>query len=194
MTKALTNDILASMKSAIEADREVRFYNALLTIHTSTIPACNGCAEEQHDLADVSVLRTCGHTLCKGCTQASQGDKQCVCRECDGKVATSKVIAGPSVKEEDRTIESSKLYKLVDIVRGVPQDELVLIFIQIGHLMPVASAALKSANIEHRMVTSTNLKVITEFIEGPKLKKGKQQLPRAKALILNLGSAMAAGL
>ncbi|KAJ6069289.1 hypothetical protein N7499_011176, partial [Penicillium canescens] len=195
MTKALTTDIMTSLKSAIGIDREIRFYSALLTIHTSTIPACNGCAEDQHDLADVSILRTCGHILCKGCTLASQGDKQCVCRKCDGKVtAVSKVIVGLSVKEEDRTSESSKLNKLVDIVRGVPQDELVLIFVQIGHLMPVASEALKSANIEHRMVTSTNLKVITEFIEGPKMKKGKQQPPRAKALILNLGSAMAAGL
>ena len=195
MTKALTTDIMTSLKSAIEVDREIRFYSALLTIHTSTIPACNGCAEDQHDLADVSILRTCGHILCKGCTLASQEDKKCVCRKCDGKVtAVSKVIVGLSVKEEDRTSESSKLNKLVDIVRGVPKDELVLIFVQIGHLMPVASEALKSANIEHRMVTSTNLKVITEFTEGPKLKKGKQQPRRVKALILNLGSAMAAGL
>jgi hypothetical protein len=194
MTKTLTSDIMFSLKSAIECDREVRFYNALVTIHASTIPACNVCAEDQHDLADVSILRTCGHILCKVCTQASLGKKTCVYPECDGNVtAVSKVIAGPSVLEEDRTSVSSKLTKLVEIVRGTPQDELVLIFVQIGLLMSVASNALKNASIEHRMVTN-NMKVIDEFIEGPKKKKGKQQLPRAKALILNLGSAMAAGL
>ncbi|OQD90948.1 hypothetical protein PENANT_c001G04633 [Penicillium antarcticum] len=196
MSKTLINDIINSLKSAIESDREIRFYNALLAIHASTIPTCNGCAENQQDIAKVGILRICGHALCKSCTQASLEDKRCVCLECDGKVtAVSKVIAGPSVLEEDRSSDSSKLRKLVKIFRSIPEEELVLIFVQIGHLMPIASNALKSADIEHRtIITNKDMKFIDEFIEGPKAKKGKAQFPRPKALILNLGSAMAAGL
>ncbi|KAJ5770544.1 uncharacterized protein N7511_002595, partial [Penicillium nucicola] len=196
MSKTLTSDIMSSLKSAIESDREIRFYNALLAIHAFTIPPCNGCAKQQDNLADIGILRTCGHSLCKGCTQASLEAKQCICLKCDGKVtAVSKVISGPSVLEEDQTSNSSKLSKLVEIVRSVPEDELVLVFAQIGQLMSITSSALQKAGVEHRtIITNRDMKLIDEFIEGPKAKKGKAQSPRAKALILNLGSAMAAGL
>jgi hypothetical protein len=34
------------------------------------------------------------------------------------------------------------------VIRNVPEDELVIIFVQINHLLPVASNALKAANID----------------------------------------------
>ena len=195
VNKALTTESISLLKQVGEIDREYRFYEALLNVQTTTIPPCQNCKEDIHDREDLSILKSCGHILCEKCATMAKKTKSCAVGDCDGQVSQSRIVTGATLVNEDQAVDSSKLKKLVQIIRDVPQDELVLIFVQIGHLMPVASDALKAANIDHRMVTSNNSKVITEFIEGPKLKKGQKNLPpRPKALILNLGSSMAAGL
>jgi hypothetical protein len=195
VNKTLTTEIISLLKQVGEIDREHRFYEALLTIQTNTTTPCQNCKEDVPNKDDLNTLKSCGHILCGKCVTMAKKDRSCVISDCDGQVVQSKIVPGTSLVNEDQATNSSKLNRLVQIIRNIPQDELALIFVQIGHLMPVASDALKAANIDHRMVTSSSLKVITEFIEGPKPKKGQTQVPpRPKALILNLGSSMAAGL
>ncbi|KAJ5170138.1 C-5 cytosine methyltransferase [Penicillium coprophilum] len=195
--KALSAEITSHLKQVLEIDREYRFYDHLVAIQTFGTPPCQGCKSDLQDKEDFNVLKTCGHALCKNCTAAAitKPHKPCPITGCSGQIVQSKIVPGEILVSEDQGIQSSKLNKLVDIVRNVPEDDLVLIFVQISHLSSVASDALKAANIDHRMVTQTNLKGIAEFIEAPKPKKGTDQVPsRPKALILNLGSSMAAGL
>jgi hypothetical protein len=195
VNKALTTESISLLRQVGEIDRECRFYEALLKIQTTTTPPCQKCKEDVHEKEKLSILKSCGHILCEKCVALAKKAKSCVLSGCDGPVLQSKIVSGATLINEDRAIDSSKLNRLVKIIQNVPQVELVLIFVQIGHLMHVASEALKVASIDHRMVTSNNMKVITEFIEVPKLKRGQTQLPpRPKALILNLGSLMAAGL
>jgi hypothetical protein len=191
--KVLTTESISLLKQVGEIDREYRFYEALLQIQTATAPPCQNCEEVVHKTG-LSILKSCGHILCEECVALAKKARSCVLDDCDGQVLQSKIVTGASLVDEDKETDSSKLNRLVKIIQDVPQDELVLIFVQIGHLMPVASEALKAANIDHRMVTNT-MKVISEFTETPKLKRGQTQLPpRPKALILNLGGAMSAGL
>ncbi|KAJ5823911.1 C-5 cytosine methyltransferase [Penicillium robsamsonii] len=195
--KALSTEVTSHLKQVLEIDREYRFYDHLVGIQTFGTPSCQGCKSDLQEKEDVNVLKTCGHALCKSCTAAAitKLRKLCPITGCSGQIVQSKIVPGEILVSEDQGIQSSKLNKLVEIVRSVPEDDLVLIFVQISHLLPVASNALKAANIDHRMVTQTNLKGIAEFIEAPKAKKGTAQVPcRPKALILNLGSSMAAGL
>ncbi|KAJ5262375.1 hypothetical protein N7524_007680 [Penicillium chrysogenum] len=195
--KALSADVTSLLKQVLEIDREYRFYEHLVEIQTLGIPPCQGCESELQEKEDVTVLKTCGHALCKSCIAAAitQTHKPCSIIGCSGHIVQSKIVPGEILVSENQAIQSTKLDKLVEIIRNIPEDELVIIFVQINHLLPVASNALKAANIDHRMVTQTNLKGIDEFKDSPKPKKGTTQPPsRPKALILNLGTSMAAGL
>ncbi|CAI7622919.1 unnamed protein product [Penicillium glandicola] len=195
--KALSAEVTYLLKQVLDIDREYRFYEHLVRIQTIGIPPCQECKKDLQEKEDVNILKTCGHAICKKCIAdaITKPDKPCPIIGCSGHIVQSKIVPGEILVNEDLATQSSKLDKLVEIVRNVPQDELVLIFVQISHLLSVASDALKAANIDHRMVTQTNLKGIAEFIEDPKPKKGATEVPsRPKALILNLGSSMAAGL
>lgn len=195
--KSLSADVTSLLKQVLEIDREYRFYEHLVRIQTTGIPHCQKCKSDLQEKEDVNILKNCGHALCKDCIAdaINQPHKPCPILGCSGHIVQSKIVPGEILVSEDQAIQSTKLNKLVDIVHSLPEDELVLIFVQISHLMPVASKALKAANIDHRMVTQTNLRGIDEFKEPPKPKKGSTQPPsRPKALILNLGGSGAAGL
>lgn len=195
--KALSADATSLLKQLLDIDRECRFYENLVRIQTIGIPPCQNCKSDLQEKEDVNVLKTCGHALCKGCLHiaSNQPRKPCPILGCSAHIAQSKIVPGEILVSEDQATQSTKLNELVEIIRSIPEDELVIIFVQISHLLPVASNALKAANIEHRMVTQTNLKGIGEFTDPPKPKKGETKSPsRPKALILNLGNSMAAGL
>ncbi|KAG0153373.1 hypothetical protein PDIDSM_5226 [Penicillium digitatum] len=195
--KALFTDVTSLLKQVLEIDRECRFYENLVRIQTIGIPPCENCKRDLQEKKNVYVLKNCGHALCKGCLDAAinQPRKPCPVLGCSGHIFQSKIVPGEILVSEDQEIQNTKLNELIEIIRKVPEDELVLIFVQISHLLPVTSNALQAANINHRMVTQTNLKGIGEFTDPPKPKKGTTQPPsRPKALILNLGSSMAAGL
>ncbi|KGO52427.1 Zinc finger, RING-type [Penicillium expansum] len=195
--KSLSADVTSLLKQALEIDQEYRFYEHLVKIQTIGIPQCQNCKSDLEEKKDVNVLKICGHALCKNCLDAAitQQHKPCPVLGCSSQIVQSKIVPGEILVSEDQAIQSTKLNELVKIIRKVPKDELILIFVQISHLLPVASNALKAAKIEHRMVTQTNLKGIGEFTDPPKPKKGTTQpSSRPKALILNLGNSMAAGL
>ncbi|KAJ9490088.1 hypothetical protein VN97_g3187 [Penicillium thymicola] len=195
--KALSADATSLLKQLLDIDREYRFYEHLVTIQTIGIPPCENCKISLQEKEDVNILKTCGHALCTDClhTASNQSRKPCPIFGCSAHIVPSKIVPGEILVGEDQTPQSTKLNELVEIIRSVPEDELVIIFVQISHLLPVASNALKAADIEHRMVTPTNLKGIGEFTDPPKPKKGETESPsRPKALILNLGNSMAAGL
>lgn len=195
--KALSADATSLLKQLLDIDREYRFYEHLVRIQAIGIPPCQNCKKELQEKEDVNVLKTCGHALCKGClhTASNQPRKPCPIFGCSAHISQSKIVPGEILVSEDQATQSTKLNELVEIIRSVPEDELVIIFVQISHLLPVASNALKAANIDHRMVTQTNLKGIGEFTDPPKPKKDQTESPsRPKALILNLGNSMAAGL
>ncbi|KOS41539.1 hypothetical protein ACN38_g7593 [Penicillium nordicum] len=195
--KALSAEATSLLKQLLDIDREYRFYTHLATIQTVGIPPCENCKINLHEKEDVNVLKTCGHLLCTVClhTASNQPRKPCPVFGCSAHIVQSKIVPGETLVGEDQTIPSTKLNKLVEIIRSVPEDELVIIFVQASHLLPVASNALDAADIDHRMVTANNLKGIGDFTDPPKPKKGETEAPsRPKALILNLGNSMAAGL
>lgn len=166
-----------------------------MNVQTIGFQPCQNCKEDIYDKEDLNILKSCGHTLCEKCTRRAKETKACVLDGCDGHVLQSKIVSGTVLVGDGQAVDSSKLKRLVQVVHNIPSEELALIFVQIGHLVPVVSDALKAAKIDHRVVSSNNLKGIAEFTERPKPKKGqKQPPPGPKALILNLGGAMAAGL
>lgn len=194
--KALINEIRAQLKQHTELGRERRLHGNLYDIQTSKIPQCQNviCPKPEVGENEINILQSCGHALCKPCIAAVK-NKKCPVEGCKGDCVEHKIISREDVFDETQAIRTSKLNKLVEVISSIPQDELVIVFIQSPPLLSTASDALKAASIEHRKVTKTNMKGISEFITDPKPKRGTKDLSsRPKALLLELGSSMAAGL
>ncbi|KAJ5146489.1 C-5 cytosine methyltransferase [Penicillium bovifimosum] len=192
----LGNEILAQLKQAAKLLRQDRYNQHLLQISSGQTPQCEyeACATWEVD-ANIHIIEVCGHALCKNCLATAKVTESCPVEGCKAKFEASKVICRDDVINEGTT-RSSKLDQLVRIIQNTPQDELVIVFIQAPTLVLVTSDALRNAGIEHRKVTkTTGMKGITDFTEGSKPKRGSSEvLPRPKALLLELGSSMAAGL
>jgi hypothetical protein len=193
--KSLRTDILGQLKQAAKVLRQERFNTHLLRIFGGDFPQCEheACPTSEVD-ENIHLVETCGHALCGYCVQTAKMIQCCPTEGCKAKFEPSKIICREDVLNAG-TPGSSKLDKLVELIKGVPQDELVIVFIQNPTLLVVTSDALAAARIEHRKVTKTSMRGITEFIEEPKAKRGSSKVPsRPKALLLELGSSMAAGL
>ncbi|KAJ5572309.1 C-5 cytosine methyltransferase [Penicillium sp. DV-2018c] len=193
--KTMWTEILCQLKILAKVSREKRFNKHLLRIFEGECPQCEheACATSEVD-ENVNLLEECGHALCGHCLQTAKMTQCCPVEGCKVKFVAAKVVCREDVINEGAT-QSSKLCKLIQIINGVPHDELVIVFIQDPALVLVTSGVLEAAGIEHRKVTKSSMTGIAEFIMEPRQKKGSSKIPsRPKALLLELGSSMAAGL
>ncbi|CAG8374639.1 unnamed protein product [Penicillium salamii] len=196
LKKAIIADTISLLKNVHLVDRAKRLYQSVVDARTLSVWACANCTRKVPHKKDVFILKSCGHILCTWCTSAGEVHSSCEITACNGHLLQSKLMNVANIEKDEPTTEGSKLIRLREVINRVPENEFVLIFVQIGHLMPVVSESLTTAGIEHRMVTPASLKVIGEFIEGTKpAAAGNATSPRPiKALLLNLGGAAAAGL
>ena len=196
MIEVIFNEAVARVREFIQNERDIRFFQAMIETQSSDSVTCQVCGYVVDDIASLTVLRSCGHILCSDCIMSSSTEQVCAVDGCGGSAIISKRVAANALDTSTRVIQSSKLNKMIEIIQNIPQDELVLLFVQFQDLMLIASHALTSANIDHRMARQQNTKAILDFISSSveKPKKAKTQLSRPKVLILHLGGAMAAGL
>ena len=107
-------------------------------------------------------------------------------------------------------LQSSKIRELIELVKQVPDNERVLLFVQFPDLMHVVAEVLGVSGITYGMATSKNTSILKRYAEPDPTRPGaataaaaegqgkkgskveKNRLP--KVLMLHLGSAMAAGL
>ncbi|KAJ5146087.1 C-5 cytosine methyltransferase [Penicillium bovifimosum] len=190
----LGTEIIGQLKQAAKSLRQDRFNKHMLRISRGEIPRCEyeACSTSEVD-ANINIIEVCGHALCGHCLKTAKMTKCCPVDGCKAKFEASKVICRDDLINEGTT-RSSKLDRLVPIIQNIPQNELVIVFIQTSTLVLVTSDALRNAGIEHRKITHRTRR-ITDFTEGPKPKQGSSKAPpRPKVLLLGLGSSMAAGL
>ncbi|KAJ5142605.1 C-5 cytosine methyltransferase [Penicillium bovifimosum] len=196
--QSLGTEILAQLKQAAKLLGQRRYNEHLLGVSRGQTPQCEyaPCSTRAWN-ANLHFLEVCGHAICWNCLQTakSKTTERCPVEGCKVKLAATKVISCRNLMKEGM-ITSSKLDRLVHIIEQVPEDELVIVFIQAPILVSVTSDVLRTAGIEHRKVTKTaGLKGVTDFTEGPKPKRGSSEVPpRPKALLVELGSPMAAEL
>lgn len=96
---------------------------------------------------------------------------------------------GHDGEDKSAAFGGSKLDKLVEIIRDIPQDERALLFIQFPDLMQVASQTLDLANIKHTVISPTDRRSAQKVEQFQKMSFGDNRV-----LVLNLGGEMAAGL
>lgn len=187
--KKLLAETIAGVRKAVQAFRDVRFFTTMQTIQTTQKHQCQGCGEIFDDISRVNVVRSCGHLLCARCIEiinstaesthsashpsADPGTSlkekpECRMPGCHGSAETSMLIAGSSLVDTNAASESAKLTAMINVIQQTAEDELVLLFVQFMDLISVASRALKSANIEHRIAkTGRDSDIIEDFVSPP---------------------------
>jgi SNF2 family DNA or RNA helicase len=178
----------------------LQFLESVRLVQLSTdIPSCNACESQPDALASISVLGSCGHVLCQGCTSVATHSEECAV---DGCIASAKEFgiingqeigrwkgaAGPKGQSQRSQYGGSKIDKLVEVIQGTPEEDRVLLFIQFPDLVEMACMALEVAGIKHQRVTASKHALFQQD------EKPIAELNQHKVLILNLGTDTAAGL
>ncbi|RHZ71269.1 hypothetical protein CDV55_103969 [Aspergillus turcosus] len=177
------------MSEWVLRERALRFLRTMRMLQTShEIPACDCCGEEVQSRSDLSILGSCGHVLCKDCASKTIRFEECVLDKCRGSGTKFNVISASAASigyEGDGSTQygGRKMDKLVEIVKGIPNQERAILFIQFPELIDVASQAFDLAKITHTVITARDTRKIEEFKNGDE-----------KVVILNLNSETAAGL
>lgn len=175
-------------------ERALRFLRTVRLIQTGNeIPVCNSCESKPQTLDTIHVLGSCGHTVCARCAWETIQREECTVSGCRGSGKRFNVIKASTLghdgEDKSAAFGGSKLDKLVEIIRGIPQDERALLFIQYPDLMQVASQALDLANIKHRVISPTDRRSAQKVEQFQRMSFGDNRV-----LVLNLGGEMAAGL
>lgn len=174
--------------------RALRFLRTVRLIQTGNeIPVCNSCESKPQALDTIHVLGSCGHTVCAKCAWETIQKEECSVSGCHGSGRRFNVIKestlGHDGEDKSAAFGGSKLDKLVEIIRDIPQDERALLFIQFPDLMQVASQTLDLANIKHTVISPTDRRSAQKVEQFQKMSFGDNRV-----LVLNLGGEMAAGL
>lgn len=189
--KRFLDEIVSAVRKVVQASRDIRFFTAIQNFHSAMQYQCQACSETFEDSSAVVVVRSCGHLLCLKCISAcidQSPEKKppqprsksafdgtsstkplvtstCPVAGCNGSTETSMLVSGQSLMNTNAANESAKLAAMIDVIQQTPDDELVLLFVQFFDLITVASRALKSGNIEHRVAkTGRDSDIIAEFI------------------------------
>ncbi|KAF7587545.1 hypothetical protein BBP40_007056 [Aspergillus hancockii] len=191
----LTGDLSKLIREWVDRERSLRYLKAVHLVQSgSEIATCNACHTKPDKEEELNILGTCGHILCSDCARGTIEDEECRVEGCRVITKGLNVINASSLgrDEEDRSPQygGSKLAKMIEIIKDVPGNERVLLFIQFPELIDVASKALDLAKIKHTAIIATDRKAakkVEQFQEAAGLGENK-------VLILHMGSEMAAGL
>lgn len=181
---------------------ELKFAESVSQVQLGEVPKCESCEQQPETLDSLNILDTCGHILCVECV-VEAGDKgTCAVEGCGAVANGGNIINGCEIgrchvgsgensaaDDDGRTkYGGSKMDKLVEIIRGTPEDDKVLLFIQFPDLADLAMKALELAGIPHRRVTPPK-KTISRKGESY-----QNELREHKVLILILGTEQSSGL
>ncbi|KAJ5485617.1 hypothetical protein N7539_005605 [Penicillium diatomitis] len=225
--KILLSDAWKLVQRLVESNRDVRFWECVREIRGEHGRHCDRCFTVSLAREELTILRKCGHCLCPGClalvNEPANSSPACVVPMCRAAAGQASQVSGRSVDDTRAVHENSKLASMVDIIRAVPDDEKVVLFVQFEDAMAQASRALTAAGIQHCVGRSAKVNGFTDFLnprtipvsqQGPgqaeitrpdaggqnKRKRGGKtavmgnKTAGPKVLILRLGSVMAAGL
>ncbi|RAL15255.1 putative SNF2 family helicase [Aspergillus homomorphus CBS 101889] len=170
--EALLREVTTVMKKMIDEwvlrKRGVRSLKKLRSMQTGeSVSKCSSCRSQPDSLDALSLLGSCGHVLCKVCISKAIQKEECSVEGCRGSGKCYNVIPASTLEHDhvdrDTIFGGSKIDKMVEIIRGTPAGERVLLFIQFPDLMKVATKALSLAKIKFIMITAMDGKSTTKI-------------------------------
>ncbi|KAL4896868.1 hypothetical protein BDV59DRAFT_209394 [Aspergillus ambiguus] len=193
MMREVTTAIRNLVVEWVLRERALRFLQAVRLVQSgSKHLKCDGCESQPSKPDEIHILGSCGHILCSNCVSNVGLEEECAIEGCRGSRKRFNIISASTLgydKDRSTTYGGTKLDRLVQLIREIPENERVLLFIQFTELIDIASMALNIASVKHTVISAADGKSAQKIEQFQKTSFGEN-----KVLILNLGSEMAAGL
>ncbi|KAF8338028.1 uncharacterized protein EI90DRAFT_3279585 [Cantharellus anzutake] len=186
-------------KELVGRVRSLRYFTVVRDLQRKTDhnkhSKCPSCEKTDLPISNIAILSSCGHTGCHTCVMNSAQNEECVSRAATGCNAPARVLnvvkAETLGEDEHRSADvkhfGKKLEKIVFLIKDIPKDERVLLFVQFPDLMKKVGEALTEGGIsflEIKGSPTARSKNLMAF-QNPDAKE--------KVLLLNVGDESAAG-
>ncbi|KAI9707332.1 MAG: hypothetical protein M1836_000292 [Candelina mexicana] len=178
--------------------RSLRYFQAVQEIqNASSEPASgNNCSKclKKVELKDLSVFTLCGHKACHDCLEAINGRGICVDSKCKAPARDFQLVKATELGIQDSKEDmggeyGKKLQEIIELIKGIEEEEQVLLFVQFDDLLVKVANALEDHHISYLVGKASGFgadKSINEFQEV----KGSS---KKKVLILNMAKESASG-
>ena len=153
---------------------------------------CTQCGKTSSDLEDLSINAVCGHLTCAECRTESLRFRRCQVDMCHASADDSRYRGARNILEQANadTRYGSKVANIIDLIRSLPNDDQVLMFIQFDDLMHQIVFALREEGISNYALTANSGRVAGNMVDDFQENRGPT---KRKVLVLNSGNASAAG-
>lgn len=159
-------------------------------------PLCSYCNCKASAPEKVIVLGLCGHLVCDGCLASTGSRGYCVVPDCRADVLDYHKTKASELRHKDPVVDTSapfygkKIAEIIQLIKGIPAKDQVLMFVQFDDLMETISSALEDYGITHFALTDGAYKDAPKMMENFQNNKTKE---KRKVLVLNSGTESAAG-
>lgn len=185
-------------KELVARMRSLRFFDVVRRLQQGgdeavAVLAQSSCghAPEDNVQLPMGLFSCCGHVGCLVCIKKAADSQQCVDPvKCQAAVRATNVVTVESLGVEGQLSSGkfgAKLAKLVKIVKSIPEDDRILVFLQWPDLMDKLEEALTAAKVDVITLQGTATK------KANALESFQQATNESRVLLLAVHDASAAG-
>ncbi|KAJ3149706.1 hypothetical protein HDU86_006883 [Geranomyces michiganensis] len=187
------------MKELVGRVRSLRYFDLVRKLQQANrdgaVPTprfCRTCPDPTVPIpADkVAVFSCCGHIGCEPCLIEAAYQQQCTEPGCEAPVRVTSITKATVIGAEDESEELNKFGKkltaLVDLIKSLPEEDNMLVFVQFDDLMTRVTEALSHSRIPFKQLqgsASATSKALSEF----------QRDESNRVLLLNVMNESASG-
>ncbi|KAF2102036.1 hypothetical protein NA57DRAFT_7963, partial [Rhizodiscina lignyota] len=138
--------------------RGLRYIQAIVRLRKGTWDTnlCDGLrCHGTCDSKGLVVLPMCGHIACQRCLDRGTDDGKCVSNGCSADLDTFGLTKHADITQARLDVPDSKMKDIVSVLKGLPNEDQALVFVQGDAMTDVVSAGLTEADIEHRVIKSS---------------------------------------
>ena len=203
--RTLTGHLRHLAKDLVSRTRALRFFKVVRAsqLWQSELLAglapepltCSKCKSTAQDPSAFSILGVCGHTACKSCLTAPERGDDCVISNCDAPAYSYHIHKAIELGQEDPKDrvgrhDGQKMDDVINLIKKIPEEDQVLVFVQFNDLMEKFSAALDHHKIKHWALTEDSRRNAHKLMDDFQTNQGED---KKKVLVLNLADESAAG-
>lgn len=202
--RILTGHLRVLSKELISRVRALRFLKTVKKLQLwqsekrGEAVKCQSCLAQSHNQKDpnpanIRVLGLCGHVACMKCLTRQDRNGYCLVKNCKAPAEEHHIHPAQDFNQEDdmKVRYGAKLDAILDLIKRIPEDDQVLLFVQFEDLMHSVARALEEESITHYAIFNSQSKNAGEQMD---LFQQDFSDERRKVLILNPSNESAAGM
>lgn len=199
--RILTGHLRALAKELISRVRSLRFLETVKKLqlwqseeHGEAVK-CQSCPKHTPvpNPANMRVLGLCGHVSCIRCLTRHDRNGYCLVENCKAPAEEHHIHPAQDFNQKDdqKVRYGAKLDAIIDLIKSIPEDDQVLLFVQFEDLMHSVANALDEQSITHYAIFNSQSRNAGEDMD---LFQQDVSNERKKVLILNPSNESAAGM